>query len=757
MAIGVAMLGFGASGTLLALAGPIAVETAERWFVRAAVGAALALLAAPALADAIPLDAGQLPWDPSQWARLAGLYTVLAIPFATGALVVLLGITLAAERPGGVYGASFLGSGMGAALGVAVLWVLPPERALAAPALVASLGAVTAVSRARAPRAWLAAGAALAVAGAAIARPPWALDVSPYKALPQTEAYPAAVRTAEHTSPLGWLVAVQAPAFRYAPGLSLAYRGPFPPQTGLFVDGALAGAVTQWEGREERAALLHWLPAALPYALGAPERVLVIGVGGGMGVWSALAHGARQVTAVEVHPHLAELARGGDPPTAWEAGTRVRWVTADARNFVAHTEERYDLVVIGAGGAPGGAAAGLHSLNEDFLHTVEAYRAYLDRLRPGGLFAVTRWLEVPPRSGVRTVLTATAALEAASPGTAGRGLFVARSWGTATVLARPHGFTTPQLDLLRAWAERQQLDVDWHDGLDSARMRFHVLAEPVLFQAARAAAAGRPAVARFAAAYPFDVRPARDARPYPHHFLRLTSLGTVLRTERGAWLPFAEWGYVALVATLVQAAVLAAAFMLLPTLVRAPTALRASLFPLVGYFAALGLAYLAVEIAAIQQLGLLLGHPVYAVAAALVAFLVCSGAGSVWSDRRPPAGVRLTGLALPAVLLAAAAGTLPLVQVAQPAPLAVRALLALAVIAPVAFLMGMPFPAGLRRLAGGERERIAWAWAANGFASVVAAPLAALVALEAGSPALFAAGAAAYAAAGAALRVSSRR
>jgi hypothetical protein len=146
----------------------------------------------------------------------------------------------------------------------------------------------------------------------------------------------------------------------------------------------------------------------------------------------------------------------------------------------------------------------------------------------------------------------------------------------------------------------------------------------------------------------------------------------------------------------------------------------------------------------IQTLGLLLGHPVYAVAATLVAFLVCSGAGSSWSDRVPSRSGRMALALVTGVLLLLAAGLLTLVHLAQPAPWPVRLGLALLACLPAATMMGMAFPLGLRRLVAGERSRLAWAWAANGFASVVAAPLAALVALELGSRAVLALAAGAY-------------
>ncbi len=748
------MLGFGASGTALALRPPRNAAAAEQWFRRAAVVTSVALLASPILAGLVPLDASQLVWSPGQWARLGALYLVLAFPFGAGGLAVLLAITRDAARPGVIYGASFAGSGLGAAAAVAALWIFTPARAIAIPALFAAVGAVAAARPPRRRAGTALAGTALAIGAiAAVSYPPWRLDISPYKALPQAEAYPDATRIAERTSPLGWLVAVQAPAFRYAPGLSLAYRGPFPTQVGLFVDGDLVGAVSEWDEEHGGATLLDWLPAALPFALAQRDTVLVIGAGGWTEVWNAVAGGARAVTAVELSSQLAALAARGAPP---EHGMAVEWVIGDARAVASRTPRRFDLVTIGPGGGGlGASAAGVYALDADFLHTVDAYERYLRLLRPGGVLAITRWMAVPPRQSVRVILSAADALRRVAAADVARGLTVTRSWATATVLVKPDGFTPDDLARLTTWADARQMDLDWQPGLHVPITRFHFLEAPVLFEAARAATAGPAAAREFADAYPFDVAPATDARPYPHHFLRPASLRTFLHAERGEWLPFTEWGYVALVATLVQATAVAAALLLLPTLAgtRGTGGARP---PLVAYFGALGLGYLAGEIAAIQQFSLLLGHPVYAVAAALAAFLICSGAGSMWSDRRPPAGAALTGLTLPALLMVLAVIGLPLVHVALPAPISVRVLLAVLVLGPVATLMGVPFPAGLRQLAGPDAGRTAWAWATNGFASVVAAPLAALIALEAGSPWLFAVAAAAYAGAGLALRAGTR-
>jgi hypothetical protein len=744
LAVGVAMLGFGASGTVLAVLRARRRLQPDRWLAAAALGTPLALLAVPAAADLLPLDPTRLAWDLGQGVRLLILQMLLAVPFALGALGTLAALIAEEDRPGLVYGASFLGSGLGALAGVAVLMWLDPERALALPPLLAAAGGFAAAGLSPRPGWWRAL-AAILLCGASVSavQPPWRLELLPYKGLAQVRAFPAARVLAERTSATGWVVAVAAPAFRLAPGLSLGYQGEFPPQTALFVDGELAGAVASWS-RESRE-LLDWQPTSLPYALRRPERVLLLTPGGAHEVATALAHGPGQITAVELQPGVAALARRADPGEGLEKpNTPVTWHVGDPRHFLAHTKVRYDLVTLGPFGGSG-PGAGMVSLREDFLQTVEGYVQCLEALRPGGVLAVTTWLTVPPRPEVRSVLTAAAALRRLGHAEPAAGLVVVRSWGTVTTLVKPDGFSAADLDRIARWTADRWFDVDWRPGLVAPAARFNLVEAPVLFEAVRAAAGGQDSAARFAAAYPFDVRPATDARPYPHSFLGRRALDLMLERGRGEWLPFAEWGYIAVLATLAEGVVLAALLLAIPALLLRGKVGGRGRGALVGYFSALGLAYLLAEIAAIQQLTLLLGHPVYAVAAVLAAMLIGSGAGSLWSDRLGPARARGFALGLAITCGALALGLLSLVHVLEASALWARVLAAALLLAPLAFVMGMPFPLGLRRLAARDPVRVAWAWAANGFASVVAAPLAALIALEAGSEAVFATAAAAYA------------
>lgn len=773
MAIGVAMLGIGACGAAVALRGRLRADGAERRFALSTIAATASLVTAPMLLDLVSVDPTRLLWDSSQWPRLGLLYLVLALPFGLGALPTLLALAGSPTRPGVIYGASFLGSGLGAIASLVVLTGADPARALGIAGILAGLGAIAGSARRPVGRAvQMGSGAAALAALALFAARPGRLDLLPAKGLTQVEALPEAERLGERPHPAGWLVAVRAPAFRFAPGLSLAYRGTFPAQTAVFVDGDLVGAATAWD-EPGATDLLRWLPASLPYALGPRRRILVLGAGGAPELPLALLSGADAVTAVEVHPEVARLTSPDVPES-----TSLRWVIGDARAHVARDRARYDLISIGAAGGPGTTASGLQALSEDFVHTREAYSQYLARLDGDGVLAVTSWLEVPPRGAVRVVLTAADALRRLDPLAPGRGLVVVRGWGTVTTLVKPDGFSPDQVRALEHWAEERWFDLDWRPGLDRPTQRFNFVDQPTLFEAARAASAGATEAERFAAAFPFRVAPATDRRPYPFHFSRATSLAPPAEWESGAWLPLAEWGYLALLATLAQSASVGALMLAIPALAwwrRKRTGATATaphgtangagraggagaaggLGRLVLYFCAIGFGYLAAEIALIQELTLLLGDPIYAVTATLAALLVSSGIGSTVSGRLAPRRGAAATLLLAAVLAGLGFSLLPLVHLLQPLAPAGRVALAAALVAPLGLVMGLPFPLGLRALGRGEPIRASWAWAANGFASVVAAPLAALIALEAGSGALFAAAGAGYVVAAAATRAAS--
>jgi hypothetical protein len=237
----------------------------------------------------------------------------------------------------------------------------------------------------------------------------------------------------------------------------------------------------------------------------------------------------------------------------------------------------------------------------------------------------------------------------------------------------------------------------------------------------------------FYAGYSFDVTPPTDERPFFFHFFRWEQTPAVIENLGRRWQPFGGSGYFVLLALLAFSLVAALLFVLAPILLRSPfrTALQniglAGSSRILGYFVLIGLAYLLVEVSLIQKHMLLLGQPTLAIATVIGVLLFFSGLGSAASPRIP---WRSAMLALALLLLLYAALLNVVTPILLPLPVVARMGITALLLAPVGFLMGVPFPRGIMAL---ERtDLIPWAWAANGSASVVSAVLAAILSLSLG-------------------------
>src|SRR6185437_16120475 len=169
------------------------------------------------------------------------------------------------------------------------------------------------------------------------------------------------------------------------------------------------------------------------------------------------------------------------------------------------------------------------------------------------------------------------------------------------------------------------------------------------------------------------------------------------------------------------------------------------------YFIAVGLGYILVEVCFIQRFVLFLGHPTYALTVVVFLMLLSSGAGSVLSRRWLTNTRRIwVPLVLVMSVLVLYVGVLPrlldaLVGIAFVAKLVFSAIL----LAPLGFVMGMPFPTGLRALARSIEQQttansIEWAWALNAAASVLGSVSAIVIAIQFGFNVTLACGACAY-------------
>ncbi len=745
MIIAVALLGFGAAGSLVAVFQRPLLERFRWTFGGAALGFGAGAPLAFALAQSLPFNALEIAWDPAQPAWLFALYLVLSLPFLSAALALALAFRAHAKRAGALYRMDLLGAGLGALGMVFLLDALPLADALRVVGVLGAASGAIVLLWGRARR--LVQGGALLAVAAGLALPAALPDhwlrphPSPYKGLSLALTAPDARIVAERHGPLGWLAAVDSPTvpFRHAPGLSLlAPAGP-PEQIGLFTDGGAPSAITPAD------ADLRYLEAetaALPYHMVGRPRVLVRGAGGGAEVLRALHHGASAVDAVELNPDVLAVVRdvlAGTEGAAWE-GERVRTHVADARSFAARSSEEWDLIQIALVDSFSAAAAGVHALDESLLYTVEAFETFLDRLAPEGVLAVTRWLKLPPRDSLKLLWTARQALEARGVADPASRLAMIRGWKTTTLVVGAGSLGARAIAGLRAFANDYAFDLVWHPGLAEADANRHNrLAEPEFHRAAAAILGPDPE--DFAERYKFALRPATDDRPFFFHSLKWATLPELLALRAQGGLPLVEWGFVILVATLVQGAIAAAVLILLPLLAlrrpRAADAPTPARWRVVAFFASLGLAFLFIEIAFMQRFAVFLGHPLYAIAVVLAGLLAFAGLGAGATDwlarlahRWPPITLAAAGIV---IVGGTYLGLLPHVfEAAQGLPTTARIAVALALLGPIGFLLGMPFPLGLKALGDRAPALVPWAWGINACASVVSASLATFIALHIG-------------------------
>jgi len=739
MMISVALLGYGAAGAFVTLTqdrlGPrysLVFASAATCFGLLAPGAFLA-------SQSAGFNALEILWDPGQPGRLMLIYALLILPFFCAATAICLSFARFPGQIPQIYAADITGGAAGGLGSVALLVLLPPARALAWTAVLGLCAG--ALAGWRGGRRGLALGLILA-GGALLALPPaWlSLKSSPYKELAQTLEISGSRVLKEVSSPLGVLTVVESPQvpFRLAPGLSLMATTEPPAQLALFTDGDGMTAINRFDGDWGRLAYLDQLSSALPYHLLSRPEVLILGAGGGTDVLQALALGARRVDAVELNPAVIALVQddfgafSGRPFSL--PGVQVH--IDEARGFVAKSLARYDLIQVALLDAFSAAAAGLHGLTESYLYTVEALGLYLDHLQPGGLLAITRWVTLPPRDALKLVAMAIAALEARGIADPGQHLAMIRGWKTTTLLVKPEPLTAADLQALNAFRQDRGFDAVWYPGMRAAEAnRYNILARPFFYEGVTALLSERRA--DFLERYKFVIDPATDDRPYFFRFFRWESLGEILALKDRGGLSLLDWGYPVVIATLLQALVFGLLLTLVPLwwFLRRRPGVRGGSQGIARYFAALGLAFMLVEIAFIQRFTLFLSHPVYAVALVLTAFLLFAGLGSRWAGRwrGQRDDVRLVRLAVLAI------GGLTLVYVlvlpgiflmAAGLPLGLKMLMTLGLIAPLAFAMGLPFPLGLARVAARTPALVPWAWAVNGFASVVAAVLATVLAIH---------------------------
>ncbi len=758
LVISMAMLGFTVGGLLLNLRPALLARAPGGVLFASALTFAVATAVTLLVVCNLPFTGGVLD-SPGAFALFVVLIVLVTAGFLAAGFFVAFVVATRTAEVSRFYGANMLGSGAGCALSVVLLESELPVTTVLAFSLLGWLAALAlAPGTARRGRAYalmaltlVPLAAALASSRDPMAAPFFLRSTKPFPALTPERIYArmsnslATIDLFDAQELTGLWGLSDERFFAEHPGATL------PERMGFCIDGWALTFGYHTAGEITELPVFDYLPSSVAYQTMHPKRALVIGSGGGLDVICALRSGAEAVTAVEINAITQDLSVGELAEYNQHILHRpgVEPVVAEGRSFVtAAGDRKWDVIQLSGVDTLAASQAGAFTLAESYLYTREAFSSYLDHLSPGGVLTLTRWMFDPPRHSLRVITIADAALRA-------RGIRDPRNHIMLIADARKRfGVFMISSTPFSKDDSKRVLDLSRARGfLPLALPHYRIEQERNVYEELLATRDRDGFVAR----YPFDISATTDDRPFFFEHSKFSNAWT----HRDYILDRFN-GHLILLLTTLVVALLGAVFILVPArygLARDAARAPGSRGALV-YFACLGIAYALVEMVLVQKLTLYLGNPVYALAVVLCAMLTFSGVGSFASTHVARRGGRAVGVAasgVAIVLVAYRFGLGPMLDLTLALPLGVRIALALALLAPPALLMGVPFPAGVAVLGEARRDLVVRGWVLNGYFAVLGACAAMIVSISFGFGAVLLVGAALYALAARAFASLARR
>ncbi len=727
LAISIALLGFGVSGTVLILTHHFFRVSRQTLQCFALTGLGLSLPASVWLADCIEVNLVQMVWQPTMIWSIGALEMVLAIPFLFGGMFIGLALEDQPNRVGGHYAASFLGSAAGGIIALPLMFLASPRLLILLGGCTAMLMALLFVRRAIQAAIWSISVLLLTILLLLAPNHP---RISDEKDIVQIRGIADSKTVARKYSPQGLIELVDSPAYHTAPGLALNYSRAVPPQTLIVIDGQLVGSLYRTTSVRDFA-FMDYTTLALPYAIGSFTQVLIDHDAGADQVGLALFHKVNEVTAVTGNSQLSDLLNSFSPGNGINiyATEQVSLTVGTLREQLQKHEMHYPLIVLPTVGSD---TAGLAATEPDHRITVETMRHCFSYLSEGGLLTVSTTIHLPPRESMRLLNMLIEVLQQSGRMPATH-LAIIRNWATLTIVASKSPLADYQLASIRAFCLKRGFDLVWLPDLKADETnRFHLLDHDAYYHAALSLLGVDRN--RFVENYLYDLSIPDDNTPFFSHFSRWPRVDQQTRQLGRYGRTYAEIGSVLLAAALVQAFILAGVFIVLPLIpVIGLPGRGIEQVTVLGFFSSIGFGFMLLEIGLLQRLTVYLAHPVWAAATVISGFMLFGGLGSsISSTLHKQLVMRHLGVI---AAVAGISGILILVidmilVFTEGFGLSGRISIAYLLIAPLAMAMGMAFPLGMKRLGTSQPQLIPWAWSANGFTSVLATLCAPIIAMQ---------------------------
>jgi len=660
---------------------------------------------------------------------------ILLVPFTLAGVCLASVYRIYPALSGQLYGADLIGAGLGS---LGVIFCLDALGGIGAGLLLGPLAALAglafwAFGRAKGRRGlWLSiiclAGLALLSAAnlAGIYRPDIAIGKNPAK-----EIHDAFTAFKGRVAETRWSAFGRTDLIRFKD---------YPDQMDLYIDGTAGSPMYRFSGRPDDpgSAVLELkttFPGYFPFfCLRDEERAsaLIIGPGGGRDILLALMGGVRKIRAVEVNRDLVEMVRGRAEFNGgiYSGLAGVEVVVAEGRHYLKSRRDRFDLIMLSLPVTNTSRSLEGYALTENFLFTTDSITDYLAHLTDQGRLIVVAHNDF---EALRLLSVSLAALggSGVAPREAMSRIYIVGSEEYLVFVLKKTPFT--RAEVLLRYETMSRL------GLDPGLAYFPLLGpEAALNPALTALGAGAispAALVEMVRQRGWDISPVADNSPF---FYKL---------EKGLPGPVSLMLRLALALWLLMAC---ASVVLAWRSGRREATPQGGFLRILALFSMIGLGFMLIEIPLIQKFGLFLGQPVLSLSMILFSLLLGAGWGSLWSGRtspeRAPRVIAWACLAVVAMVLGYSIFLDRLFDLFLGRGLAIRLALAAAVLAPLGFVLGLPFPLGVRLLKARNLEgHIAWAWGLNSLGSVLGSALAIALAIDWGFSQALLVGAGCYA------------
>jgi hypothetical protein len=496
-------------------------------------------------------------------------------------------------------------------------------------------------------------------------------------------------------------------------------------QTNIAIDNAAATPLTQFDGNLQPFSFLHYDVTSLGAELRAGGSAAIIGVGGGRDVINCAVNGFHRIVGIELNNSIVNI---DTRKLGWFSGfdkiPNFELHNDEGRSYLTRSNEKFDVIQASFVDTWAATSAGALTLSENSLYTVDAWQIFYRHLNPGGVITFSRWyMGADANETYRLFSVAWATLLAEGVADPSRHIILVASRGAATILVSNQAFTDDDLRKIQGIVDRMQFRVLFFPGQKPVIYELQIIASARSLQD----------LARLRYAADLDYSPVYDDSPYFFNSLRLRNVPRFIASGiQGVNIRALLFVF----AFMLAAAILVAVTIVLP--LRRWSGRHSGIAPPVSggivYFIGIGIGFMLLEMAMMQQLSVFLGHPIYSLVVVLVGLILSAGVGSLVSDRWRLASTfssRVPALAVTLILILYSFAVIPMTHRFAAGTLPQRVFFCLALVAPCGILMGMCFPVGLRWMTAlKQQENLPWMWALNGAAATLGSFIAIIISME---------------------------